>query len=388
MIRLSVLHLEDKHWVWPVGTGLLGAICTAVVGAAGLSTGVLAMVPLLAGLAAGRHAQKIADADRLKLTRYLKSQTALSEELTHVWRGHITASREQTETAVNLLSERFGAIVDQLEATVRTASEETQTIDNTETGMVAAFAHSEKSLGAIVTAHQDDMRAMEAMMDNVQSLTGFISELDTMAADVAHIAHQSNLLSLNAAIEAARVGDHGRGFAVVAKEFRTLSAQSGKTGTHIAEKVLLVKEAMEQTNHAIEKWVAKGESRLHETEATIGRVLAELKDITTALQRSAALLHQESIGIQSDINTSLVQLQFQDRVSQILGQVSSSMERLPAALREQEQALARGDALGVIETQPILNAIKKGYVMAEQHAVHAGAKPEPRASKDLEIDFF
>ena len=382
------LGLEDKRWVGPVGTGLLGAICTVTVGAADLLTGALAMMSLLAGLAAGRHAQQKVESDRLKLARYLKSQTALSEELTHVWRGHITASREQTETAVNLLSERFGAIVDQLEATVRTASEETQTIDNSETGMVAAFAHSEQSLGAIVTAHQSDMRTMAGVMDNVQSLTGLVSELDTMAADVAHIAHQSNLLSLNAAIEAARVGDHGRGFAVVAKEFRTLSAQSGKTGTHIAEKVLLVKDAMEQTNRAIEKWVAQGESRLHETEATIGRVLAELRDITTALQRSSALLHQESIGIQSDINTSLVQLQFQDRVSQILGQVSSSMERLPAALREQEQALARGDNLGVIEVQPILDAIKKSYVMAEQHAVHAGAKPEPRASEDLEIDFF
>ena len=138
MIRLSELQLEDKRWVGPVGTGLLGAICTVTVGAADLLTGALAMMSLLAGLAAGRHAQQKVESDRLKLARYLKSQTALSEELTHVWRGHITASREQTETAVNLLSERFGAIVDQLEATVRTASQETQTIDNSETGMVAA----------------------------------------------------------------------------------------------------------------------------------------------------------------------------------------------------------------------------------------------------------
>lgn len=387
-MRTNAYQLAEKPWVPPFFAGVLGAFSTLLAGGTGFLPWIWSLVPLLAGIAAGRRAHRKATEDRLSLQRYLQSQAEMSENLVSVWRAHITTSREQTEDAVNSLSERFGAIVDQLEATVRTASEETQTIDNTETGMVATFAHSETALGSIVSAHHSDMRSMNAMLDNVRSLTGFVAELDSMAADVAQIAHQSNLLSLNAAIEAARVGDHGRGFAVVAKEFRTLSAQSGKTGVHIAEKVLQVKSAMEQTHFAVEEWVGQGDARLHETEATIDRVLGELRDITTALQRSAALLHQESVGIQSDINTSLIQLQFQDRVSQILGQVCASMQCLPAVLREQKDAWTCGQSLGVIDTTGLLNAIRRDYVMAEQHAVHTDTKATSQGVGSSEIDFF
>jgi methyl-accepting chemotaxis protein len=278
---------------------------------------------------------------RRSIETYLNGQTRFGENMVPVWTGHIESSREQMEAAINALSDRFGGIVDKLGVAVQAADHETQTIDNSDTGLVAVFSHAETQLGGVIAAQQSDMQATRSMLEQVSGLTSLIAELDGMANDVAQIAHQSNLLSLNAAIEAARVGDAGRGFAVVAKEFRTLSAQSAKTGVHIAEKVGYVSRAIEQACKTVEESVAHGDSRTVMIESTIGKVLSEFQDITGALQRSSALLKDESVGIQAEINQSLMQLQL-DR-EQIMAK-SKSLCDLPVLLGEQAQPIRAVDA--------------------------------------------
>lgn len=374
----------------PLGQGLAGAAAVQIALASG-STGVavaLSLLLALLGAAVGWKAHQQQTQWHASVQDFLDAQMGLGSALVPVWKGHIESSKVQTETAVNALSERFAAIVDQLDTAVQTANQETQTIDDSETGLVAAFAHSEAALGALVASQKTELQGMTHMLTQVQALTDYIAELDTMAADVAVIAHQSNLLSLNAAIEAARVGDLGRGFAVVAKEFRTLSAQSGKTGRHIAEKVGVVSAAIANTSSNVTQWVSQGEKRCQDTQATIERVLAELKEITTALQRSGDLLKQESVGIQNEINQSLLQMQFQDRVSQILSQVCRSMDNLHPALQAQAQHFADSAALHAIDTQHLLDSLQKSYVMADQHTVHRGATVATPATGAAQIDFF
>ena len=75
------------------------------------------------------------------------------------------------------------------------------------------------------------------MLGSVRELSGASASLGDMAEDVGKLARQTNLLSINAAIEAARAGDSGRGFAVVAAEVRRLSTESGDTGRRIGEQV-------------------------------------------------------------------------------------------------------------------------------------------------------
>jgi methyl-accepting chemotaxis protein len=224
------------------------------------------------------------------------------------------------------------------------------------------------------------------MLEKVQGLDSFIVELNSMAGDVAQIAHQSNLLSLNAAIEAARAGELGRGFAVVAKEFRTLSAKSGETGKHIAEKVAIISAAIAEACKVVEDTVEQRESRVATTEASIGRVLSELRGITDALERSSGLLKGESKSIQTEINQALVQLQFQDRVSQIMTQVNKSIDTLPTILRQQLQHYQETHQLERLDSETLLAELQKSYVMADQHVIHQGGKVDQKNTTD--ISFF
>lgn len=165
-----------------------------------------------------------------------------------------------------------------------------------------------------------------------------------------------------------------------------LSGQSGETGRRIAEKVGVISAEILATCQVVRESVAQRDSRVKAEEATIGGVLADFKGITDALQRSSALLKNESVGIKSEIGAALVQLQFQDRVSQIMSHVRTSIESLPTVLQNHQQQYAQSGELLALDAQGLLAEMKKTYVMADQHVVHTG---EQVAQKDAtEITFF
>jgi methyl-accepting chemotaxis protein len=381
-----VNHPDRSFWLFPGALGLAAAAVCLLAGGWNLSSAGLACLPALAGLAVGQALSFRQRAWRRSVGNYLAGQQQFGAQVAPVWCGHIEASREQMDSAVAALSQRFGAIVDKLDETLQNSSLETTTLEDSDKGLVAVFRRSEQELGAVIHAQKSGMGGMVAMLDKVRGLDRFVAELQDMAGDVAKIAQQSNLLALNAAIEAARSGEQGRGFAVVAKEFRMLSAQSGETGRRIAEKVGLISAAIVDTCRVVEDSVKQREERVAAAEASIGAVLGEFRSITDALQHSSTLLKDESMGIKDEIGQALVQLQFQDRVSQIMNQVKDNIACFPQVMQQQQERYAQTQALQPLDAQAFLSELKKTYVMADQHAVHTGARVEKK--NDPAITFF
>ncbi|CAD5374660.1 Methyl-accepting chemotaxis protein [Rubrivivax sp. A210] len=378
-------RLPSTFWL-PAALGLFGA--TALLLAAGLQ--VLAIVGALAlaaaGLALGRQHSRQLHGQQLAITDFLELQHHFAEQVSPIWSGHIESSREQMERAVSQLSERFSGIAQKLDAAVQTAALETQTLDDAEHGIGSVFERSRTELAAVIEAQRSAMNGMTTMLEKVKGLDRFIVELQEMAAEVAKIAQQTNLLALNAAIEAARSGEFGRGFAVVAKEFRMLSTQSGETGKRMAAKVGVISQAIVETRNAVLESVRAEDGSAAAAEAAIGRVLDDFRGITDALQNSSTLLKDESVGIQSEVNAALVQLQFQDRVNQILTQVRDNIGLLPRPFEESVQQHALNGQLQGLDAEAFLAEIKKSYVMTDQHIVHAGGKVEEK--NETEITFF
>lgn len=368
------------------GLGLLGAMAVLLI--AGFSVSALGVAAVLggAGVAVGlwvaRGQAQLLD----EIQAYVAAQAEFTAEVVPIWKGHIEASREQMETAVNALSEQFGGIVDKIDATIQATSMETDGLASGENSLAAVFGRNEAQLSALVAVQNDATARMDAMVTKVQGLNCFIAELQEMATDVDRIAQQTNLLALNAAIEAARAGEMGRGFAVVAKEFRMLSNQSGETGRRIAEKVTVISADIVETCDMVTGSVSQEESSLATSQATIAKVLADFKSVIDIFQHSTDVLKDESIGIQDQINQALVALQFQDRVSQILVQVIKNMELMPTVLSESQQAYVDTGVLEVADSQRVLSELQKTYVMADQHVIHQGGKVAQQAASN--ISFF
>ena len=208
------------------------------------------------------------------------------------------------------------------------------------------------------------------VMTSVGMLAGSSGRLADMADDVAKLARQTNLLSINAAIEAARAGDRGRGFAVVAAEVRRLSTESGDTGKRIGAQVndfgTLMNEALAQAAQTTQRDAGVIEA----SEQTICQVVEQVDAAVSQLHQRAADLGARSSVVRAQVEQLMIAFQFQDRVQQIVDQVSRSMV---TAIERLQESLISGTAPSADEWAALLSV---GYTTDEQRRVAVGAAAE------------
>jgi methyl-accepting chemotaxis protein len=315
---------------------------------------------------------------------HLDSLSALGRDVLPVWVRQIELSRSEMETALVELTTRFAGIVEKLEEAVRASDHAAEGVEGGG-GLVTVFAGCEARLNEVVSTLKAAMDNKQAMLAEVSGLLAFISELKQMAVDVAGIADQTNLLALNAAIEAARAGEVGRGFAVVADEVRKLSNLSKETGTRISAKVETISAAISAAVQAADETAANEAQSVVRSEQAIDGVLHDFKAVTEGLVASSGILRGQSAGIKDEIGDAIVQLQFQDRVSQILSHVRDNIAVLPDYIEESQGDYRNGGELRPLRTGELLEELQRTYAMTEERATHHGGQAE--AVED-EITFF
>ena len=187
---------------------------------------------------------------------------------------------------------------------------------------------------------QDAMREIRALADaisqGVEVVGGLSKESDSIGAvvDVINsIAEQTNLLALNAAIEAARAGEQGRGFAVVADEVRSLASRTQESTTDIRKMVERLQAMSEQTNSVMQEGQTRSQSGVDKTE----KVVETLKDITQSIglvheqSTHIALATEQQTEVAQDINKSLVAITgLSDKTSQHAEELAVEATQLSA----------------------------------------------------------
>jgi len=301
-----------------------------------------------------------------------------------IWAKQVESSRHQTEEAIVSLVNRFTGIATRLEETVQASQHAAGELDGQAAdGALEVLARSDSELSQVINSLKATQTSRDQTLAQVRSLTAYTGELRTMAADVAAIAAQTNLLALNAAIEAARAGEAGRGFAVVADAVRSLSSKSSETGQQMSAKVDIINNAITQLVQAASSSADQDSHSVAESENSIQMVLTRFQNITGRLAESADLLKQESYGIRDEMTEVLVNLQFQDRVSQILSHVRDNMHALHDHLQQANQA---PDQPLAIDARQWLARMETTYATDEQRRLHRGEAAVQSNSQD--ITFF
>ncbi|MBU0750835.1 MAG: methyl-accepting chemotaxis protein [Gammaproteobacteria bacterium] len=116
-------------------------------------------------------------------------------------------------------------------------------------------------------------------------------EIGAIIATIRSIAEQTNLLALNAAIEAARAGEQGRGFAVVADEVRKLAEKTGSATEEISKMINGIQGQVRQTVISMETSQAQvqtGVDRAQKAGASLNEILERVRDVSTMMDRIAA----------------------------------------------------------------------------------------------------
>ena len=317
----------------------------------------------------------------------LENYQQLLKEILPLWQRQTELARHQLESSITELVGRFSEIHHRLQAAVASSSTTASSMkgDNG-LGGVIHFANDELSQITYTLRQAIDQR--DELLTEISGLSKITVELSGMSAEVAGIASQTNLLALNAAIEAARAGEYGRGFAVVADEVRTLSTRSGETGARIGRRIEQINSALQTALDRTAEYAAEDNTRLAKSETSIEQVLKQFQSSSESILQSAQVLEHESSAVQASVEEVLVNLQFQDRVSQILGHVINDMEKLVGAIADQETRLRHGEPVVAIDTNEWLRSLQKTYTTLEQVDVHRGSGAKAKGSNNSEITFF
>jgi methyl-accepting chemotaxis protein len=192
---------------------------------------------------------------------------------------------------------------------------------------------------------QETIAGMEKIADRVQETAMTIGTLGTRSEQIGEIigtiediADQTNLLALNAAIEAARAGEQGRGFAVVADEVRALAERTTKATREISVMIKAIQAETKAAVHAMEEGVReveKGAMSSMKSGDALQEILTEINEVTMQINQIATAA-EEQTATTSEITTNIQQ------VTEVIHQSARGAEETSAAaaqLAEQAQQL-------------------------------------------------
>lgn len=156
------------------------------------------------------------------------------------------------------------------------------------------------------------VRATGTAMAAIEESSGRVGRITTVITD---IARQTNLLSLNAAIEAAKAGAQGKGFAVVAEEVRKLAERSGQAAKEITA---LIAESTER--------VAKGTGSVREAAASLERIEAHVRDTASQLKEIAAAMEEQGRASEDVVQAMGSATQMVERNASATSQLSATVQ--------------------------------------------------------------
>jgi methyl-accepting chemotaxis protein len=218
----------------------------------------------------------------------------LNREISTISIDSAEATRE-VRTRLNDQSQSLSVVataITQMSASVREVAQNTREVSDEVTQSEARAHDIETSVSEAVKSAGQLTESMQSATEVIEALDGEVVGIEQILDVIRNIADQTNLLALNAAIEAARAGEQGRGFAVVADEVRTLASRTQTSTEEIRQKVDTV---MTGSRDAVES-IATSVNNASEIASRVNSISESFKDYLTYIARVNQLNGQVAVA--------------------------------------------------------------------------------------------
>jgi len=231
---------------------------------------------------------------------------------------------------------------------------------------------SERVVSSLLQALEDIHHASSQVSEQFSSMLSIIHSVEGLVGDIATINSQTNLLALNAAIEAARAGEAGRGFAVVADEVRNLSKLTDGFSEQIRTLVKQLGDAIESVRSNVDTVTNFDVSSQAAAQAQISGMWKDVERLADDANDRSKRVADVAGEIDGMVNASIIQLQFEDITMQQLQQLYDRLNVMRSLMSESMRLteVNEGDVERVRKVIHELNEFKDISVTRKQESLN------------------
>jgi methyl-accepting chemotaxis protein len=283
----------------------------------------------------GRSAERI----RTELGRIIQevkdSSQALSqaaEELTNTSQQVADSSATQNEAAASA-----AASVEEMSASIVSVAEGAEEVKKLADSSLSSTQEGNEKVSELIGEIDLVETAMNDIASSVREFVRDAAVITNMTQQVKDIADQTNLLALNAAIEAARAGEQGRGFAVVADEVRKLAEKSAQAASEIDS----VTQTLNQKSGSVETAINAGHSSLSSSLEFVETVAMTLAEANAAVQQASAGMSNITSAVKEQSSASTQISTNIEQIAHMAEENSMSVERTSESAEHLHQLASR-----------------------------------------------
>ncbi len=243
--------------------------------------------------------------------------------------GEIGRVQSLLSEAIDQLTQSFQGMSQQADEQRQLALSVTAGSSDDSGGRFDEFVHNTSSvMQRVVDSVVGNSKLGMELVELTDGIAQQARDVQSILSEIGAIAKQTNLLALNAAIEAARAGEAGRGFAVVADEVRDLSARTTQFSQQINGLMQGMQASVQQTEDAIQRMASQDMTFALESKQRVEGIITTMEAQNQSRVEAIGRLGTAAQEMEGRVNTAVRALQFQDMVSQLIGHTRKRIEAL------------------------------------------------------------